>query len=62
MWGRKEKDLPADTAAEAVEFARPLVHGGFSTPDDVAVRTARLQPRTPPRHSPTSATERSRNS
>lgn len=32
MWGRKEKDLP-----EAVEFARPLVHGGFSTPDDVAV-------------------------
>ncbi|MEV4604307.1 hypothetical protein AB0K15_44005 [Amycolatopsis sp. NPDC049253] len=37
MWGRKQKDLAADTAAEAVEFARPLVHGGFSTRADVAV-------------------------
>lgn len=45
MWGRKQKDLPADTAAEAVEFARPLVHGGFSTPDDVAVAiTEYLEP------------------
>ncbi|WP_326565320.1 hypothetical protein VSH64_26095 [Amycolatopsis rhabdoformis] len=28
---------PAVTAAEAEEFARPLVHGGFSTPEDIAV-------------------------